>query len=242
MPTPVDDKRSRAIHALLGWQQNIGDFSFAAEGYYKNLHNLTVPVWSVIARFTTDLTLADGDVYGIDTRVEFQRRHVYSYLGYGYSSTTYQTAQDNFGLWFGEPVQSYNPPHDRRHQVNALVSYSVGRFSTSLRWQYGSGVPYTKSIGTDAYVRLLGLPDVRQIFGEPRFLFDKPYQGRLPAYHRLDFSADYKFELRFADVTLQAGAINVYNWENLFYLDLYEFKRVNQFPFLPFVSVLVEVN
>ncbi len=242
IPTPVDDARSRALHALVGWQQQVGAFNVAAEGYYKRLHNLPVPIWSVIARFTTALTLADGEVYGVDARVEFQRRPFYAYLGYGYAWTKYTTAQENFGLWFDEPIQSYHPPHDRRHQVNAVLGLNAGAFAASVRWQYGSGLPYTRALGTDSFIRFINLPDVRRIYGNPRFLFERPYQGRLPAYHRLDASVEVAFDLRLAELTLQAGAINVYDQRNLFYFDLFTFRRVDQLSFLPYVSLLVEIR
>lgn len=242
IPAPVDKARSRAVHALLGWQQQLGAFTVAAEGYYKRLHNLPVPIWSVIARFTTSLTLADGEVYGVDTRVEFQRKPFYVYLGYGYSWTKYTTAQDNFGLWFDEPIQSYHPPHDRRHQVNAILGFDAGLFRASVRWQYGSGLPYTRALGNDSFIRFINLPDVQRIYGNPRFLFDRPYQGRLPAYHRLDASVEQTVDLRLAALTFQAGAINVYDQQNLFYFDLFTFRRVDQLSFLPYASLLVEVR
>ncbi len=242
LPTPVGNKRARAFHGLLGWQRRLGAFTFSAEGYYKNLRNLPVPVWSVIARFTTSLTLADGEVYGTDVRMEYQRRPLYVYLGYGFSKTTYETRQGNFGEWFGEPIQTYHPPHDRRHQLNVVVALTGKRANASLRWQYGTGLPYTQALGTDSFIRFTNLPDVRQIYGNPRFLFDKPYQARLPAYHRLDLSTSYEFRLPFGALTVQAGALNIYNQENLFYFDLFTFRRVNQLALFPYVSMQVEVK
>jgi hypothetical protein len=228
------------VHALLGWQQQLGPYTVATEGYFKRLYDLPVPIWSVIAQFTTSLTLADGEVYGMDSRVEFQHRPFYAYLGYGYSWTKYTTAQENFGTWFGVPIQSYHPPHDRRHQVNVILGFDAGLFKTSVRWQYGSGLPYTRALGTDSFIRFINLPDVRRVYGQPRFLFERPYQGRLPAYHRLDASVEFSFGLGPAALTLQGGAINVYDQRNLFYFDLFTFRRVDQLSFLPYVSLLVE--
>ncbi len=55
---------------------------------------------------------------------------------------------------------------------------------------------------------------------EYRVLFEKPYQGRLPTYHRLDLTADWKFSYGKPNGTVMAGAINAYNRANLFYFDL----------------------
>jgi hypothetical protein len=119
---------------------------------------------------------------------------------------------------------------------------TFGRFQASARWQFGSGLPYTRSLGTDSFIRFVNLPDVRRTYGNPRFLFEKPYRGRLPTYHRLDLSMEYTFKARALDLTVQAGALNVYDRQNLFYFDLFLFRRVDQLSFLPFISLLVEVN
>ena len=196
VPTPINEKRSMALHVIGGWNGKMGPFSVAAEGYYKRIRNLPVPEWSVIARFTTTLTPANGNVYGLDSRIEYEQKPLYVYLGYGLSTTKYTTAQDNFGIWFDEPIQSYYPPHDRRHQLNAVINYNRGAFTASARWQYGSGLPFTQSLGTDSFIRLINLPDIRTEYGTPRFLFDRPYQSRLSAYHRLDTSVSYSFNFK----------------------------------------------
>ena len=241
LPTPIDNKRSQALHTILGWQGKTGPFTLSAEGYYKRLRNVPVPEWSVIARFTTSLVPANGEVFGLDARIEMDRPPFYAYLGYGLSSTEYTTAQDNFGLWFDTPIQSYRPPHDRRHQLNALFSYDATAFEASIRWTYGSGLPYTQSLGTDSFIRLINLPDIRDIYGNPRFLFDRPYQGRLPSYHRLDASLTYTFALQSVIIKLQGGTINAYDRRNLFYFDLFTFQQVNQLAFFPYLSLHLEI-
>ena len=241
MPPPVDDAQSRAIHALASFQQQLGPWlRIAGEGYYKRLGNLPIPIWSTIARFTTTLSLAKGNVYGFDTRLEFQRKALYAYLSYGYSWTEYIAQQDNFGVWFGEPVQRYHPPHDRRHQVNAVVSLEVGKFQGSVRWQYGSGLPYTRPYGFDELILLQDLPDVRTDYGTPRVLYERPYQGRLPDYHRLDVSMQRSFPLSRGTLTVQLGAINLYDRANLFYYDIFTVRRVDQLPLIPNLSIKYE--
>ena len=243
MPPPVSDAQSRAIHALFGFQQQLGPwFRLAGEGYYKRLNSLPIPIWSTIARFTTELTLAKGDAYGFDTRVEFQRKAFYVYASYGYSWTEYFAQQENFGVWFGEPIQRYNPPHDRRHQVNAVMSLDLGKFKASARWQYGSGLPYTRPLGFDELIPLRTLVDVRTIYGTPRVLYERPYQGLLPDYRRLDVSIERAFSLRRGTLTVQAGAINVYDRANLFYFDLFTVRRVDQLPLIPNLSLKYETR
>lgn len=242
MPAPVGGAQKEAVHALLGWRQSVGaDFRFSAEGYYKRLQNLPVAVWSTLARFTTDLALADGYVYGGDVRLEYDRGAFYGFIGYGYSLTEYETAQDHFSAWFGQPVQRYHPPHDRRHQVNTLFSLNLGPYTAGLRWQLGTGLPFTRPIGFDEMLSFREhLPDVRHTYGTQRVILERPYQGRLPAYHRLDVSLERTVTLPVARLKLQVGAVNLYDRANLFYYDVYTHRRVDQLPIAPYFSLNLE--
>jgi len=241
LPAPVDQKPAKALHALVGWQRQLGPYTrVSLEGYYKRLQRLPVPIWSTIARFTTTLVPAEGDITGGDLRLEFRRGIVYSYLGYGLSRTVYHAAQDNFGVWFGTPIRDYNPPHDRRHQVQVVFGLDFGKLRANIRWQYGSGLPYTQPLGFDELIALRSLTDVRTDYGTTRVLYKQPYGGRLPAYHRLDVSVERTFRLKPGTMTLQAGAINVYDRDNIFYFDLFSVSRVNQLPLIPTLSVKLE--
>ncbi len=241
--SPLEEVRARALHMLLGWQQRMGPFNLVVEGYYKRLNNIPVPIWSAIARFTTTLTSANSDIVGLDTRLEFQRRRMYAYLGYGYSWIEYTSRQDHFAVIADDAIQTYHPPHDRRHQLNAVASWTPGKFEASVRWQFGTGLPYTQPLGFDSMIDMFTfVSGPTTSLGQPRVLFDKPYQGRLPTYHRLDLSAGYTFDTRTVGVTLQAGAINLYDRVNLFYYDVFELRRVDQLPITPYVSLKVETR
>ena len=68
-------------------------------------------------------------------------------------------------------MQRYNPPHDRRHQLNALLSVEFFKINASVRWQYGSGLPYTRTAGFDDLIPLNTLYDVRTEPGVLRVLY-----------------------------------------------------------------------
>lgn len=242
MPTPVRERRANALHTIIGWHQRHGSFGWAAEAYYKNLSALPVPVWSNYARFTTELDLAEGDVYGFDLRLEYDRAPLTAYVGYGWSWTRYALEDQLLGEALGNPVQTYHPPHDRRHSFNAAVYADMDWITTSVRWEIGSGLPFTRLQGFDSFFDLREYPDVRTGYGTPRFMFDKPYQGRLPAYHRLDVSLERTFSMGVVDLTAKAGAINAYDRSNLFYFDLFTFRRVDQLPLVPFFAVEVSTR
>jgi len=239
MMSPLGGEQMEAKQAMVGWKQLLGSgFQLSVEGYYKRLNHLPITVWSTLTRFNTDLSLANGHVYGSDIRLEFIRGRFYGFTGYGYSWTTYETSQDHFTVWFGEPVQQFHPPHDRRHQFNSMMSISIGHYKTSLRWQLGSGLPFTQPMGFDDLIRFDdGLPDVRRVYGNPRMILEKPYQGRLPVYHRMDFSFERIFYYPSAQLSLQIGAINIYDRSNIFYYDVYTQRQIDQLRFAPYFSI-----
>jgi len=232
------DDPMTSIHAQLGWQQTIGKVNASLEGYYRDMRNISVPLWAVTTMFNTTLGQANGKTHGVDARLEYLGDRLYGFVGYGYGSTTYTSAQQYFSLWFGEPVQSYRPPHDRRHQVNVVASMEVGEFDIGARWQLGTGLPYTRPMGFDEFFDYrFDLPDPHLRYGQTRMIVEKPYLGRLPAIHRLDLSVQRSFGLSFGTLEARGGAMNLYDRTNIFYYDIYTQRRVDQLPLFPYVAV-----
>lgn len=160
-----------------------------------------------------------------------------------YSWTEYKTSQEHFEEWYGETTQTYHPMHDRRHQVTSQLNMELGAYTLGIRWQFGTGLPYTQPLGFDDMLQFeQKLPIVKQEYGTPRALIDKPYRGRISAYHRLDISLKRIFKLQSAQLELQAGAINMYDQVNLFYYDVYQHQRFDQLPLGPYVSLKLETK
>lgn len=243
VPIPLSSGRPYAWHAILGWRQQLGPLGVTIEGYYKKMGNLAVPVWSAIANFTTTLTSATGRVHGFDVRLEYSRGPVYAYIGYGYSWTQYYAEQSNFGIWFGQNIESYHPPFDQRHNVNVLFSDRLGFATFDIHWQFASGLPYTAPFGFDSYISPSALQNPMKTHGPFRLLYDKPYGDRLPVYHRLDVSLERDFKWgEHTGLTAKIGAINVYDRKNLFYYDLYTLRRINQLPLIPYIAIEVKAD
>ena len=238
MPAP-EGKQMRSLHYLLGWQQRLArGLQLSVEGYHKRVTNLPVTVWSTIAEFTTDLALADGNVYGADIRFEYGTRSFYSFIGYGYSWIEYESAQKSFSEWFGQPIQRYHPAHDRRHQLNAMVTLDVSDYTFSVGWQMGTGLPFTRQMGFDSMLRFdRGLPNVRASYGTPRVILDQPFAGRTPVFHRMDVSVKRTLRMGTTRMEIQLGMINSYDRTNLFYYDVYTQRRIDQLPFAPYGSI-----
>ena len=234
--TPENAEATMSQHAILGWNVRLFPWMSAAlEGYYKSYDHLTVPVFSPFPRFTTSLQEATGSAYGLDTRLNVENHPFWfdsvldGYVSYAYSKAEYET--DSY---------VYSPSHDRKHQFNALLHAQKGEVGVTLQWQYGSGLPYTQSGGFDEWYLLTPGVDVTKEAGIDRIIYSKPYGGRQPTYARVDLWLERRVERGRYVGTLRAGAVNLFNRENLFYYDLFTFKRVDQLPFLPSVGFKLE--
>lgn len=241
MLSPDEDRVLKTFHYLLGIRQSITRyFDISVEGFHKKIENTPVSVWNPIAEFTTDLAYADGNVNGVDARLDLTLPNFYAAIGYGYSITEYESTQDHFMRWYGEPSQTYNPSHDRRHQVNAQLGFDFKAYSLNLNWIYGSGMPYTRPMGFDSFFNLEeGIPTITEDYGDPRILLEKPLQGRMPDFHRLDVSVERLIKLQRTNMKLQLGAINTYDQKNLFYYDVFYQRGINQLPVVPYLSLKI---
>ena len=242
-PSESGDPLPQAIHGIVGYRQRIGSFMEASvEGYVKDLRNIPVPQWTTEARFNTRTTIANGLTYGVDARIELTADPLYAYVGYGWTKVSYEAARDDLGAWIEGDLFSYAPPHDRRHQVNTVVSYDLAGFTANASWEFGSGRPYTKVYGFNVALSLpqqfpSTSPGTAQVF------YDRPYGARLPVYHRLDVSLERAFTLSDRlSLESKLGAINTYDRSNIFYYDVNALQRVDQSPLLPYLSLRVIIE
>jgi len=245
LPTPIDDRLVQSAHALAGWKERLAPgLTMNVEGYYKDFREIPVPKWTAITTFNTALTLADGRSYGGDIQLRYRQDPLDLRVSYGLNWVTYRADSQDLDAWNQSGTFTYTPPHDRRHQVSVVASAEIAGIQSSVRWQLGTGRPFTQAYGYDTLPILRGLEDqVDQDVGIPRLLYDEPYNARLPTYHRLDLSAERTFTLSpRVGLTAEAGVINAYNRSNLFYVDIFTQERVDQLPFLPYLSFTVSLR
>jgi hypothetical protein len=136
----------------------------------------------------------------------------------------------------------YHPAHDRRHQANVVAQANYREFGLTVQVQYGSGLSFSSSAGFDKWLLLAPDTDVAQEPGLDRILYADPFGDRLPQYVRADVWLDRSVERERSVLTLRAGAVNVFNRDNLFYFDLFTFSRVDQLPFIPSIGVRLDVR
>ena len=233
--TATKHRLQKALHGVSGFEIDItNNFEVNVEGYYKKFTQLLA-----LNRFKDDLTdpnffVEKGDAYGIDLSFKLEGKRAYLWGAY---SLGYVTRNDG--------QQVYPPVFDRRHNVNLVGTYQLGKkreWEFGARWNLGSGFPFTLTqgfytnynfddgVGTDI---LGGNPD-----GTPGIIYaSKRNGGRLPYYHRLDLSVKRVFKFtKYSNLEVTASATNVYDRPNIFYYDRVRAQRVNQLPLIPGLS------
>lgn len=248
-----------AWHLLGGVEaQLIKDVTTNVEAWAKNFTQLTNINRDKVFPEDPDFITETGLAYGFDFILKYQSPKFYVYANYGWSKVTRTDRLDQ-----AEP-RTYPPVFDRRHTINFLGAYKTGTFEArdglgrrirakftepkwefSVRWTLGSGFPFTQ---TQGYFEKLDFrqegaqtPVTSQNGTLGLILADELNGGRLPYYHRLDFSARKRWVLGNkmlleADLTL----INAYDRNNIFYFDRVRFEVVYQLPVLPSAGLILK--
>ncbi len=227
-----------ANHAIVGFEVDVTKrINLNIEGYYKDFEQLININRNQVFPDDPEWVVEDGEAYGVDflAKYDYKRLYVWGVYSLGFVKRTGPNGQGG--------VATYPPHFDRRHNLNFLTTYVLGAdkdWEASVRWNLGSGFPFTQTQGFyEAIDFSNGLnTDYLSENGSLGVLYSSELNGgRLPYYHRLDFSVKKKFTLG-ANVNLDvvASITNVYNRANIFYFDRIEYTRVNQLPILPSIG------
>lgn len=152
------------------------------------------------------------------------------------------------------PIVEYPPVYDRRLDIDLVLSQELGDgWQAGARFNYGSGLPYTRAVGSYAYYDLVLAHGVGLRPGETpgtdegervrAVLLGPRNAERYPAYHRLDVSVRRTWQLAWGRLTPYAQVINLYDRRNvLFYF--YQMDRdpptrtgLSMMPVLPTLGV-----
>jgi hypothetical protein len=185
-----------------------------------------------------DFIMEQGTATGLDFTAKFEKKRFYFWAVYSLTYNKRYTGNTASGNVF-----EYAPVFDRRHNVNLVGTYTFGKkrnIDFSVRWNFGSGFPFTPTKGY-----------YPQVDFNNQFTFDYTTANanlgyvpgdynsrRLPDYHRLDVSLKWFYNIsEHTKLEVNIGATNAYNRENIFYYDRVRNKRVNQLPILPNVNI-----
>lgn len=237
----INSKLAKAQHLIFGFEFDLGKYvDLNVEGYYMNFQQLynvnrnkqyDINQTGVPDYLKADVIKETGWSAGMDATVKFEWKSLYVWLVYSLMKT--ERTDD---------VTTYSPQFDRRHNINVVAAYDFATkkgtkkdWSVSVRWNLGSGFPFTQTQGF--YEQLVfgnGIAtDYTSANGTLGIVYGEVNTGRLPWYHRLDINIRKSFYFKKnlqLDVT--AGATNVYNRDNVFYIDRVTFTRINQLPIM----------
>jgi hypothetical protein len=238
----VKHKLQKANHYIFGMEFDLTrHIDFNVEVYRKDFTQLTNLNRNKLfdesetdkpEMLRRDFIIETGRAQGIDFVLKYDYKRIYIWVVYSLGYVT---------RWDG--VQTYRPHYDRRHNANIVASYTFGKdrnWELDVRWNIGSGFPFRPTSGfyEDLNFQDGITTDYTSTNGDLNYYYDDKQVKELPWYHRMDVNIKRTFQL-FEHTKIEAavGATNVYGRKNVFYFDRIQYKRVDQLPILPTVSI-----
>ncbi len=229
---PEDTKPEQADHLVAGLEGTLFERVWANfQTYYKRYRSILLYNRDKIVTSDPDYVSGTGSSYGLEVLLRYGSSKFNLYAAYSLSRT--KLVLGHF---------TYYPRYDRRHNLNLLTRVSItDDIALTLRWELGSGFPFTQSIGS--YDRLtLGerFPDgFESETGAPYLVLGEKNAARLPAYHRLDMSCSCRFRVWETEGTFSVHVVNAYDRKNPFYLDRKTGQRINMLPIFPSATLQI---
>lgn len=231
----VTSKLQKSRHVVVGVEHDLTDnLKFNVEAYIKDFPQLIVVNRNKTSVQQSDYTTEEGEARGIDFSAKYETDKWYLWATYTLGFV------DRFD---GE--QEYPTIFDRRHNVNFLATRNFGEkneWQFSVRWNFGSGFPFTKTQAFFTDLSLLDGPSTDILTQNPDnvgiIYSDERNGGRLPYYHRLDVSLRKIFEFtEYVNLEAVVSVSNAYDRDNIFYFDRLRFERVDQLPIIPSIGL-----
>ncbi|NOT37675.1 MAG: TonB-dependent receptor [Saprospiraceae bacterium] len=221
-------------HAIGGAEYDLtNQINVNVETYYKKFNSLYNLNRNRRSSLEPTFVKESGDSYGIDFLINARWVNWRVWAGY---SLGFVNRDDG--------VQKFPALFDRRHNVNLVFDYQWGRakvWETGLRYNLGSGFAFTKVQGFIGEYRVengidtnfgTANPDIGVVYSE------KINSGRLPYYHRLDFSIKRRIDFsKNTNLEIVASVTNALDRKNIFYFNVVRNTRVNQLPILPSLGI-----
>ncbi len=242
IPSTENINPGQSYQYVFGFDSYFNDeeIKFSVEGYYKRMKNLYefkyAPVFQPGQSPDELLTSGEGEAYGVEFFLNKRAGKFSGWAGYTLSWTKRKFDELNAGKVF-------YPRYDRRHDVSLVIVYDfTNDFSLGATWTYATGQGYTVPTGQYQFqsVALNNITSIQTDYTE-RNTF------RLPAYHKLDLNASYKFT--WLDLMFEANLniYNVYNRQNPFSYYLTDgpngaviLKQITLFPFIPTIGINIK--
>jgi len=250
----INTNLQTAYHLLGGIEVDVNRVEFNLEPWYKNFtQNIEL---SRIKAFTSDPDFLSGygKAYGVDLSMKYVHNRIYLWTVFSYQKVQYTTLIPDslpYNFYNASNIsdryhkESYPPPFDTRFNMNIFAAYTFGKKSdldVSLRFNLRSPFPFTQ---TQAFYENInaGANGVNTNYNTANGILGVLYgsqlnAGRLSWYHRLDLSVKKRFKLsNFSNIESTFSVTNVYDRDNIFYVDRVTNVRVYQLPIFPSLNV-----
>lgn len=236
----VTHKLQKANHVIFGFEYDLSNtLTLNTEGYFKQFTQLTNinrnKVFDDNATYIDrpdalkkDFILELGNAYGVDVSLKYEHKRLYVWSVYSWGLNNRY-----------DGIIEYTPHFDRRHNINFLMTYDAGKeklWQFNARWNFGSGFPFTPTAGNYELLTFsdgIGT-DYTTTNGDIGIVYGSINSKRLPSYHRLDIGI--KRKIYFTETSIlevNFSVTNVYNRNNIFYIDRITNERVDQLPIMP---------
>ncbi len=240
----IKHRLQKAQHLVGGIEFDpFNHFTVNVEGYYKNFPQLTNinrnKVFDDTGEYSDkpdllkkDYIIETGDAKGVDFSFKYDFDRIFLWAVYSFA---YVNRYDG--------VIHYVPHFDRRHNINITGSYMLGKdhqWEIDARWNFGSGFPFTKNDGYYANIPFTGglMTDYTTVNETLGIIYGSLNDGRMPTYHRLDIN--FKRRIKFSEenmLEIDLSITNVYDRQNIFYVNRITKAKVYQLPILPSLGV-----
>ncbi len=231
----VDKRLQKARHLVSGVEYDLNDnLNVNIEGYVKDMNQLIVVNRNKLKADDSNYAIEEGIAYGVDFS-----------LNYNINKWNLTTNYSWGNVERNDGSQIYPTLYDRRHNVNAILGYQIddkGDFNVNIRWNFGSGFPFTRTQGFYNNINSEGQVEFDYTQKNPAdigVLYEELRNaGRLPHYHRLDISVNKIFHFsKYMNAEAIVSITNAYNRGNIFYFDRLRYERVNQLPIIPSAGI-----
>jgi len=177
-------------------------FTFNIEGWYKTMDHLLMyngnnSFVPPITEWEKSFSEGRGRSFGMELEASYHKGRL-SLSAYYTLSWTQRRFEDIYNNWFPDR-------NDNRHKINLVASWQFAKhWEVFANWNYHTGNRITFPS------HFIEEPD-----GTRRYLYDAPYNTKLPDYHRLDLGLDYFTTFRSGHkLQVNLSVYNAYNHLN----------------------------
>ncbi|MEJ2177513.1 MAG: TonB-dependent receptor [Gammaproteobacteria bacterium] len=201
---------SKARHFILGATRSFADYSANIELFHKEYDDLSEftqqirPVrdedgGAAILTLEQEFHTGDGTASGVELFLEKSRGDLTGWVGYTFSEVEYDFPTVSDTPFFAD--------QDTTHEFKTVLMYSWRDWDLGSTFVYATGRPYTEVLGIaeDTFPATF---EVGEKNGE-----------RYDAYHRLDFSVTYNFQVGGSNGQAGLSLFNVYDRKNQWYTE-----------------------